>query len=89
MSIPRARLIQSERVGGWALSLAGRGYGCRKALDFGMCLLLGAAGVGKSLLVKRLQTILQRRARGTGETGGTWGWKAGVRLLGTPGGNGV
>ena len=28
-----------------------------------MCLLLGASGVGKTLLVKRLQTILPRRAR--------------------------
>lgn len=27
----------------------------------GMCLLLGAAGVGKTLLVKRLQNILPRR----------------------------
>lgn len=30
----------------------------------GMCLLLGVTGVGKSLLVKRLQTILPRRAGG-------------------------
>ncbi|KAM9209355.1 LOW QUALITY PROTEIN: ADP-ribosylation factor-like protein 16 [Dugong dugon] len=31
-----------------------------------MCLLLGAAGVGKTLLVKRLQDILPRRAGGGG-----------------------
>ena len=38
----------------------------------GMCLLLGATGVGKSLLVKRLQTILPCRAGGGGggERGG-------------------
>lgn len=32
----------------------------------GMCLLLGATGVGKTLLVKRLQTILPRWAVGKG-----------------------
>ncbi|XP_059990012.1 ADP-ribosylation factor-like protein 16 isoform X2 [Lagenorhynchus albirostris] len=31
-----------------------------------MCLLLGATGVGKTLLVKRLQTILPRRVGGMG-----------------------
>ena len=31
-----------------------------------MCLLLGATGVGKTLLVKRLQTILPRRVEGMG-----------------------
>ncbi|KAF4012798.1 hypothetical protein G4228_003924 [Cervus hanglu yarkandensis] len=34
----------------------------------GMCLLLGATGVGKTLLVKRLQTILPRWAVGTNLT---------------------
>lgn len=45
--------------------------GRRRALTYecadrpGMCLLLGAAGVGKTLLVKRLQNILLRRVGGT------------------------
>ncbi|XP_016019343.2 ADP-ribosylation factor-like protein 16 isoform X2 [Rousettus aegyptiacus] len=50
-----------------------------------MCLLLGATGVGKSLLVKRLQTILRCWARGTAASGGgvlSHGW-------GTPGVNGA
>lgn len=34
-----------------------------------MCLLLGASGVGKTLLVKRLLTILPRRAGGQEEGG--------------------
>lgn len=53
-----------------------------------MCLLLGATGVGKTLLVKRLQTILPRGvmgpgagcARGTRDRGGDWG--AGGTMVG-------
>lgn len=53
-----------------------------------MCLLLGATGVGKTLLVKRLQTILPRGvmgpgagcARGTRARGGVWG--AGGTMVG-------
>lgn len=50
-----------------------------------MCLLLGATGVGKSLLVKRLQTILPRRAgggggpEGRGDPRGAGGERVGVR----------
>lgn len=60
-------------------------YPCGVAVGIGMCLLLGATGVGKSLLVKRLQTILRCRARGTAASGGgvlSHGW-------GTPGVNGA
>lgn len=46
---------------------AGWSYGGRAARVGGMCLLLGAAGAGKSLLVKRLQTILPA---GRGAPGG-------------------
>lgn len=49
----------------------------------GMCLLLGATGVGKTLLVKRLQPILPR---GAGVTGiGDWGDAGGERGGGSSG----
>lgn len=40
-------------------------YGCQVERP-GMCLLLGAAGVGKTLLVKRLQNILPQHVGGQG-----------------------
>ncbi|KAB1266452.1 ADP-ribosylation factor-like protein 16 [Camelus dromedarius] len=51
-----------------------------------MCLLLGATGVGKTLLVKRLQTILPRQAGGIGAGGlRGYGGAGGERGRGLPG----
>ncbi|XP_074200096.1 ADP-ribosylation factor-like protein 16 isoform X2 [Camelus bactrianus] len=51
-----------------------------------MCLLLGATGVGKTLLVKRLQTILPRQAGGIGAGGlRGYGGAGGERGRGRPG----
>lgn len=47
-----------------------------------MCLLLGAAGVGKTLLVKRLQNILPHRVGGPGP--GQGGGRTGVPRDGKP-----
>lgn len=50
----------------------------RSPAGVGMCLLLGATGVGKTLLVERLQTIFQCWARGPGGLGCGWGGAPGV-----------
>lgn len=47
------------------------------AAGVGMCLLLGATGVGKTLLVKRLQTIFQCWRGGPG----AWDAVGGVLLV--------
>lgn len=69
----RARRRRASR----RLSSQGRGPG-----GPGMCLLLGAAGVGKTLLVKRLQNILPHRVGGPGP--GQGGGLTGVPRNGKP-----
>nr|KAF6286676.1 ADP ribosylation factor like GTPase 16 [Pipistrellus kuhlii] len=82
MSSPggEARPMAAEPGAGLA-SPQGGATGAEPARVVGMCLLLGAAGVGKSLLVKRLQTILPA-GRGPRGGGGAWGW---ARFGGHPG----
>lgn len=66
---------------GWRAGLA-PSYGGRRGSAAVMCLLLGPSGVGKTLLVKRLLTILpRRRGSGGGRAGaGRGGW-CGRRVL--------
>ncbi|XP_071459121.1 ADP-ribosylation factor-like protein 16 isoform X1 [Marmota flaviventris] len=62
MISPQARPIQWERGGGGPGAVrCGAAVAWRKVW---MCLLLGAAGVGKTLLVKRLQKLSSRDCKG-------------------------
>lgn len=80
---PRNRTLTNEHPGGEVYPMrAGRRAGLASlphrvpggALQaVGMCLLLGAPGVGKTLLVKRLQTILQYWPRGPERLARGWG----------------
>ncbi|XP_036198051.1 ADP-ribosylation factor-like protein 16 isoform X3 [Myotis myotis] len=60
----RRGLSNESGAGGGPCVPAGRSYGGRAARAVGMCLLLGAAGAGKSLLVKRLQKLSSQDGKG-------------------------
>ncbi|XP_023584929.1 ADP-ribosylation factor-like protein 16 [Trichechus manatus latirostris] len=67
--VPRRYTLIGPGLLGWGRALRYHGAELRVQGgegSVGMCLLLGAAGVGKTLLVKRLQNILPRRAGGGG-----------------------